>query len=210
MLASKLLKQSTVREHGGGPLAAFARWWDRHFDGLEKFYGALLGWSLGHRFIVLLIASSTLVLGIYLVASGKVGVNFFPETDQGTFTVSTSMPPGTSLAAHDSVMHEVEGQLLEIPEIGSGILSASIGGASGGPFGGGSAGATGGSVSVDVGDKSLRKRGITSIAEEARQRLATVPGAQSRYSSRGRTTPCWIRSPASWSRAFRVSMVCAT
>jgi HAE1 family hydrophobic/amphiphilic exporter-1 len=53
MLASKFLKQGTVSEHGGGPLAAFARWWDRGFDGLEKRYGALLGWSLGHRLIVL-------------------------------------------------------------------------------------------------------------------------------------------------------------
>src|SRR5207302_1465480 len=35
-----------------------------------------------------------------------------------------------------------------------------------------------GSVSVDVGDKSLRKRGITAIAEEVRQRLAGVPGAK--------------------------------
>jgi HAE1 family hydrophobic/amphiphilic exporter-1 len=33
-------------------------------------------------------------------------------------------------------------------------------------------------VSVDVGNKSLRKRGITAIAEEVRQRLATVPGAK--------------------------------
>jgi HAE1 family hydrophobic/amphiphilic exporter-1 len=178
MLASKFLKQGTVSAHGGGPLAAFARWWDRGFAGLEKRYGALLGWSIGHRLIVLIIASSTLALGIYLVASGQVGVNFFPETDQGTFTVSTSMPPGTSLAAHDSVMREVEGQLLEIPEVHTGILSASIGAGSGGPFGGGSAGATGGSVSVDVGDKSSRKRGITAIAEEARQRLAGVPGAK--------------------------------
>src|SRR5207253_3100255 len=40
------------------------------------------------------------------------------------------------------------------------------------------AGATTGSVSVDIGDKSLRKRGITAIAEEVRQRLASVPGAK--------------------------------
>ncbi|HLZ29206.1 MAG TPA: efflux RND transporter permease subunit [Chloroflexota bacterium] len=178
MLASKFLKESTVSEVGGGPWAAFARWWDHGFDGLEKRYGGLLGWSLGHRLIVLLVALSTLVLGIYLVASGNVGVNFFPETDQGTFTVSTSMSPGTSLAAHDAVMREVEGQLLEIPEIRAGILSASIGGGSGGVFSGGTAGATSGSVSVDVGNKSLRKRGITAIAEEARQRLAMVPGAK--------------------------------
>ncbi|TMF04328.1 MAG: efflux RND transporter permease subunit [Chloroflexi bacterium] len=105
-------------------------------------------------------------------------MNFFPNTDQGTFTISTTMPPGTSLGAHDAVMREIEGQLLQVPEIQHGILSASIGGASSGPFAGGTAGATNGSVSVDVGDKSLRKRGITAIAEEVRQRLAGVPGAK--------------------------------
>jgi len=178
MLASRLLRSGTADERGGGPLAAFARWWDRGFYGLEERYGALLGWSLGHRLIVLLVAAATLVLGGYLIVSGRVGINFFPDTDQGTFTVSTTMPAGTSLAAHDAVMREVEGQLLEVPEIKNGILSASIGGGSGGPFGGGTAGATSGSVSVDVGNKSLRKRGITAIAEEVRQRLATVPGAK--------------------------------
>jgi hydrophobic/amphiphilic exporter-1 (mainly G- bacteria), HAE1 family len=178
MLASKLLKQTGVAQHGGGPLAAFARGWDRGFAGLERRYEAVLGWSLGHRLIVLLVALASLVLGIFLVASGHVGVNFFPETDQGTFTVSTTMPPGTTLAAHDAVMREVEGQLLEVPEIRAGTVSASIGAGSGGPFAGNTAGATTGSVSVDVGDKSRRQRGITAIAEEVRQRLAQVPGAK--------------------------------
>ena len=40
MLASKLLKQRQpgVVVVGGGPLGAFARWWDRGFDGLERRY----------------------------------------------------------------------------------------------------------------------------------------------------------------------------
>ena len=102
--------------------------------------------------------------------------------------VTVHVPAGTSLAAHDVVMREVEGQLLEVPEITSGILSASIGGGSGGPFGGGTAGPTSptsGSVLVDVGNKSLRKRGITAIAEEVRQRLATVPGASGQTTTNG-------------------------
>jgi HAE1 family hydrophobic/amphiphilic exporter-1 len=178
MLASKLLRTGMASGRGGGPLAAFARWWDRGFLGLEQRYDRLLGWSLGHRFIVLVAASSTLVLAGYLVGSGRVGINFFPDTDQGAFTVSSTMPAGTSLAAHDAVMRQIEGQLLQVPEIQSGILSASIGGSSGGPFAGGTAGATSGSVSVDVGDKSLRKRGVTAIAEEVRQRLAAIPGSK--------------------------------
>jgi len=178
MLASKLLRSATPSAQDRGPMAAFARWWNRGFTGLEERYSRLLGWSLGHRLIVLVGAFSTLVLAIVLIASGRVGVNFFPDTDQGQFTISTTMPAGTSLAAHDAVMREIEGQLLQIPEIQSGILSSSIGGASGGPFAGGAAGATTGSVSVDIGDKSLRKRGIKAVAEEVRQRLATVPGAK--------------------------------
>jgi HAE1 family hydrophobic/amphiphilic exporter-1 len=178
MLASKLLKSDPSSNAGRGPFAAFARWWNHGFQALEHGYAHLLEWSLGHRVIVLTTGSSTLVLAGYLVVSGHVGINFFPDTDQGTFTVSTTMPAGTSLAAHDALMREVEAELLQVPEIQSGILSASVGGSSGGPFGGGAAGATSGSVSVDVGDKSLRKRGVTAIADEVRQRLARIPGAK--------------------------------
>ena len=178
MLASKLLRSGGASNVGAGPLAAFARWWDRGFSGLEQGYGRLLDWSLGHRLMVLATGFAALVLAILLVASGRVGVNFFPDTDQGTFTVSTRMPAGTSLAAHDALMREVEAQLLQVPEIQNGIVSASIGSGSGGPFGGSSGGATSGSVSVDVGDKSLRKRGVNAIAEEVRQRLAMIPGAK--------------------------------
>src|SRR5579859_464026 len=166
MLASKLLRSSNSSEHDAGPLAAFAQWWDRGFTGLEERYGRLLNWSLRHHLIVLGGAFSTLVLAVFLVASGRVGINFFPNTDEGMFTVNTTMPPGTSLSAHDALMREIEDQLLQVPEIQNGILSVSIGGASGGPFSGGAAGATTGSVSVDVGDKSLRKRGINAIADE--------------------------------------------
>ena len=38
-----------------------------------------------------MVETVTLVLGVYLVVSGRVGVNFFPDTDQGTFTVSTGI-----------------------------------------------------------------------------------------------------------------------
>ena len=103
MLASKLLRSGTDLEPRGGPLAAFAGWWDRGFLSLEERYGRLLAWSLVHRPIVLVGAFSTLVLAAYLVGSGRVGINFFPNTDQGTFTISTTMPPGTSLGAHDAV-----------------------------------------------------------------------------------------------------------
>src|SRR5260370_24498313 len=70
MLASKLLRSATPSVQDRGPMAAFARWWNRGFTGLEERYSRLLGWSLGHRLIVLVGAFSTLVLAIVLIASG--------------------------------------------------------------------------------------------------------------------------------------------
>src|SRR5437660_2367397 len=42
MLASKLLAGGQIQKRGGGPWAAFARWWDSGFEGLERRYATLL------------------------------------------------------------------------------------------------------------------------------------------------------------------------
>src|SRR5205085_8633577 len=42
MLASRLLRTGKADERSGGPLAAFGRWWNRGFSGLELGYERLL------------------------------------------------------------------------------------------------------------------------------------------------------------------------
>jgi HAE1 family hydrophobic/amphiphilic exporter-1 len=176
MLAAQMLNSSN---EGSGPLARFGRWWDSGFARLEANYGRLLSWSLDHRPLVLLVAAASLGLGLALIATGRVGVEFFPQNDQGTFSVETSMPPETSLAAHDAVMRQVEDRLLQISEVQT--ISAQVGGGSSGGFGGVTAGqATTGNVSVDVGPARTRQRDVFTIAEDARARLSDIPNVRIR------------------------------
>jgi HAE1 family hydrophobic/amphiphilic exporter-1 len=183
MLASRLLRAEHERR-AGGVLGWFGRTWDRGFAGLERTYARLLGWSLSHRPVVLVVAAASLVGGLALVATGLVGVEFFPNNDEGIFTIDTTAPPGTSLAAHDAIMRQIEERLLDIPEIQT--MSAAIGVGSAGGFGASAVGnGTKGSLIIDVGEKSHRQRSVFAIADDARRRLADVPGATIRVQESG-------------------------
>ena len=179
MLASRLLRPES--DEGTGPWARFSRWWDAGFANLERKYRGLLEWCLRHRWAPLLAAVATLVFGIALVPLGAVPVEFFPNIDQGTFTVDDTVPPGTSLAAHDQVMRQIEAVLIDVPEVQ--LYSASIGASS--TVGAGVASSTQGTVEVNVGDRSTRKRSVSEIADDVRAKLAGIPNATIQVSVNG-------------------------
>ena len=175
LLAARFLKPEN--EHGTGVIDRFGRWWDVRFGALEQRYRAILDWSLSHRLIVCLIAAASLVSGIVLVTSGLVPAEFIPKSDDGYFTVSTEAPPGTSLAAHDAAMRQVEARLLAMPEVET--VTASIGVGQTGFFGGSSIGqARYGNVTGQVRHRSTGRRDIYTIIDDMRARLADVPGVK--------------------------------
>jgi hydrophobic/amphiphilic exporter-1 (mainly G- bacteria), HAE1 family len=185
MLAARFMRPEIEEERDlGGWMGRFGHWWDRGFAGLERRYERLLGWGLGHRLVVLGVAGSTVVLGIALVATGKVGSEFVPQSDSGYFSVSTEAPPGTSLERHDTAMREIEQVLLDMPEIET--VASSIGVSSSGLFGSSTAGqARFGTVTVHTLPKSSGRRPIDAIIQDARERLAIVPGVAVRVSNGG-------------------------
>jgi HAE1 family hydrophobic/amphiphilic exporter-1 len=184
MLASKLLRPEHMEKPSNSPLARFGRRWDRGFSGLELRYERVLGWSLRHRLVILGVTMASIVLGVGLLATGRVSTEFIPSADSGYFTVSTEAPPGTSLAAHDAAMQEIEQILLSMPEVQS--VTASIGVSSSGLFGSGSTGqARFGSVNVQLTPLSGGRRGVDAIVADARGRLSQVPGVTVRVSSSG-------------------------
>ena len=161
------------------------------------------------------------MLGIFLVAAGHVGVNFFPETDQGTFTVSTdhaarhvagarttrscARSKASCWRSPKSHRHSQRVHRRRIRRVRS-------------------AAATGRGHQRQRVRRRRRQepahRGITAIADEARQRLATVPGAKiqvnvSGADGAGQPVSILIQGPdnsragfarrRSWSRAFRAS-----
>jgi HAE1 family hydrophobic/amphiphilic exporter-1 len=171
MLASRLLRPEN--DTGKGPWARFSRWWDEKFAGLEHTYHRLLEWCFTHRWAPLLAAMAVLVGGIALVPLGAVPVEFFPNIDQGSISINTTVAPGTSLAAHDAIMRQIEGQLAQIPEIQT--YSASIGATQ--TFGVGAASVTQGTVSIDIGSRQSRTRSVFVVADDIRARIAGIANA---------------------------------
>jgi len=175
LLAARFIKAEN--EHGTGLFDRFGRWWDARFGKLERGYSRTLVWSLRHRFIVCILAASTVFAGIGLVATGAVPAEFVPVSDDGYFTVSTEAPPGTSLAAHDAVMRQIEQRLMGMPEVET--VTASIGVGQTGFFGGSSVGqARYGNITGQVKPKSSGRSDIFKLVTEMRQQLADVPGAK--------------------------------
>lgn len=105
MLCSRFLK-AKPQNHGGhgGSSKANPVW--RAIDG---FYGWLLGWSLRHRWAIVLATIGLLVItpGLFKV----VGFDFIPRDDQGEFEVAITMPEGYTLDRADKLFAEIEGQL---------------------------------------------------------------------------------------------------
>lgn len=104
MLSSRFLKMSTdseqreKRAHGG----RLMRW-------LGAWYTELLGWSLRHRWVIMLAAAGvTASLGLLLPLTR---FNYMPQDDSSEFEVVVEAPEGSSLAHTDAILREIEGKL---------------------------------------------------------------------------------------------------
>jgi HAE1 family hydrophobic/amphiphilic exporter-1 len=76
---------------------------------IEGGYAGLLGWSLRHRWVVVLLVVGVLFSTPLLFQA--VGKDFVPKDDQSEFEVTMTLPEGYSLARADAVFNEVEGRL---------------------------------------------------------------------------------------------------
>jgi HAE1 family hydrophobic/amphiphilic exporter-1 len=79
---------------------------------IEGGYGWILGWSLRHRWAIVLttiavLASTPLLMTI-------VGKEFVPRDDQSEFEVAVTMPEGYSLPRADAVMSEIDRRLRKL------------------------------------------------------------------------------------------------
>ena len=104
-LSSFLLPRSrTVTEAREGRLAL----------GLKRYYGEWLGRVLPHwRWVI---AWSTAVLIVTLIALAMTGRSFLPEFNEGSLTISVVTLPGTSLEQSDQIGQMAEKIILQLPE----------------------------------------------------------------------------------------------
>ena len=107
MLASRFLRHTAdekrrEKKAHGGPLM---RW-------IGKHYTALLGWSLRHRWAVVL--SVVLCLASIPVLQRFTTFNFMPQDDSSEFEVSLQTPEGTTLPKTAEITSQIEARLKQI------------------------------------------------------------------------------------------------
>lgn len=93
---------------------------------LQRWYEPVLRWTLAHR-IVTLIAAVAILFGT-LAAAPLMKTNFLSNSGQNTFTVSQTLPVGTSLAALDEASQQVERIIRDTPGVTT--VQTSVGGGS--------------------------------------------------------------------------------
>ncbi|PIC66549.1 MFS transporter [Sporosarcina sp. P21c] len=66
-------------------------------------------WALSHRLLVLLITTALLVGSVFGIL--KVGTEFLPATDEGSFSINVKLPNGASLDATNDVVERIEEEM---------------------------------------------------------------------------------------------------
>ena len=82
---------------------------------VDRVYGRMLGWSLRHRFVMLLIAMAVSASAFYIFP--KMGTELVPEDDQSEFAVSVNLPPGTAFNLTESYTRDIEPMLRALPNV---------------------------------------------------------------------------------------------
>jgi CzcA family heavy metal efflux pump len=97
-------KQSEEEEESGPILGAIVRRYERVLD-----------YTLGHRWLVAVIAAVVLAGSFFLYR--HLGSEFLPAFDEGAFVLDYVAPPGTSLEETDRMLRHIEEMLKETPEV---------------------------------------------------------------------------------------------
>ncbi|MGI6331716.1 MAG: efflux RND transporter permease subunit [Zhaonellaceae bacterium] len=146
----------------------------RWLDKLDNIYRKVLAWSLKHRRRVVLLVILTLVLSLGLTPF--IGSEFIPSVDQGTISISVSLPYGTKLAETEKVIARLEEICVNIPEVE--VISASVGSGGLGAGLGSSSGSDSGSLNLALKPLAERSRSTEQVADEIRTRAKEIAGAE--------------------------------
>jgi HAE1 family hydrophobic/amphiphilic exporter-1 len=92
------------------------------YSRIDGAYISMLSWAMGHRRTVALIAVGVILLSIPL--AGLVRREYVPsDVDEGEFDINVNAPEGTSLAAMDEIMRQVEAEVRSVPGIETTLTS---------------------------------------------------------------------------------------
>jgi CzcA family heavy metal efflux pump len=143
---------------------------------LDNWYAKRLQWTLNHRRTVIIGIASFAVVSIALVKF--IGTEFFPDQDEGQFTISVKLPVGTRAEVTDRYIRDIESILQSnVPEIQAIITDVGVPSARAGSSFGRNSGSHSASVQVALVPLDKRNRSVFEIIKDIRPKLMKLPGA---------------------------------
>jgi hydrophobic/amphiphilic exporter-1 (mainly G- bacteria), HAE1 family len=83
---------------------------------VDKVYMSMLRWSMNHRWAIVVLC--VLIVASTVPIAMNTGASFLPEEDEGEINVNVRLSPGTSLAATESMMERMAGDIRrEVPNV---------------------------------------------------------------------------------------------
>jgi hydrophobic/amphiphilic exporter-1 (mainly G- bacteria), HAE1 family len=108
MLSSRLLRKQVH-------VNPVFRTLERMFQATERMYERVLGWCLGHRWLVVGMAVAFFVASISL--GQFIRTEFVPQEDQGEFEILARAPLGSPLVRTRAIFEQMRDRLKDVPEI---------------------------------------------------------------------------------------------
>ncbi|MBI4514667.1 MAG: efflux RND transporter permease subunit [Deltaproteobacteria bacterium] len=140
------------------------------YAAIARGYGAILRWSLHHRWVIIALSIVTVYTSVPLFRG--LGKDFLPQDDQSEFEVVIQTPEGYSLSRTSQVFAELEARLQQLPAVRH--LLTTIGDASG-RLKAGSGPVTQGTVYVRLSELEERPFSQLAVMKQAREVLADFP-----------------------------------
>jgi HAE1 family hydrophobic/amphiphilic exporter-1 len=177
MFASKLLVingngDNSNKSRKNTPIKWASKKMGDFLDWLNKIYGNVLSWALGHRKTVIVFVTIALIGSFALVP--MIGMSFIPSMDSGEIYINLKLSRGTQLEETNKTTIEVEDFLSSIPEVKT--IFTTVAPPRDGLFGSGAAEQA--NLRVMLVDKKQRNRSSAKVAEDIRSYLATIPGVE--------------------------------
>ncbi|MCB1476955.1 MAG: efflux RND transporter permease subunit [Rhodobiaceae bacterium] len=133
-----------------------------HGDGVVmRSYLEILGWTLRHRTITLILGIIIFAVSIY--SATLLPTEFTPTTDVGRTAISIELPPGSTLDDTRVATREVSRRLLTIPEVTNVFVD------------GGYGDVTKANITVNYGQRSERERTAVEIERDIDDELRSMP-----------------------------------
>jgi CzcA family heavy metal efflux pump len=151
-------------------------WAHDALDALDNRYAKMLEWALRHRRLIIISIGAAALVSLVLVKF--IGTEFFPDQDEGQFSLTIKLPVGTRSEETNALVRTVE-QVLQknVPEMQAMISDIGVPSARSGNFFGRNSGSHAANIQVGLVPAEERKRSVFDIIKELRPKLAAIPGA---------------------------------